>query len=88
MQIEVDETSVYDLGYNDIRLGSIVRREAALKIAATPDGWRGRTALLSVVEGLPKLSDRQNVGFTRWQIVIGTGVDKRVLKAVDMNAAT
>ena len=83
VSIEVDETSVYDPNQGN-RLGSIVRSGTILAIAATPESWRGGSHLVPLVEGLPDLAERAGAGFTRWQIVIGEGTDKRVLKTMSV----
>ena len=86
--IEVDETSLYDPSYNSARLGSLVRSETRLGIAAKPEGgWRGGHTLIPLVEGLPAVPDDASAGFTRWQIVIGDGTEKRVLKTMSVEPA-
>lgn len=88
VQIEVDETSIYDTAYSDVRIGSLVRSGSTLSIAAKPEGWRGSHALFALVEGLPETVDGAGAGFTRWQIVIGAGIDKLILKAISVDPKT
>ena len=84
--VELDQTSLYDPGYNDVRLGSLIRSEDALSIASKQDGWMGRYQYKPVISGLPKIDDRHSAGFTRWQVTIGQDIDRRVLLTVDADA--
>lgn len=74
VRVEVDETSVSDSG----PLGSLIRKSTTLSIRAKRDGGFDDGATVVLHDGLADAGD-QRAGFARWQIVIGEGVDKRVL---------
>ncbi|RYG86338.1 MAG: hypothetical protein EON59_10230 [Alphaproteobacteria bacterium] len=85
--VEVDETSVYDTAYNDVRLGSMIRSGSRLSIAAKVEGWRGGVSLVTLADTLPQAGE-ESAGFTRWQIVIGSGIDKQVLKTISVDPSS
>ncbi|CAN5407436.1 hypothetical protein BH09PSE1_BH09PSE1_11320 [soil metagenome] len=81
--LQVDEASLHDLTRRDPPLGSIVRSGTALKIVTTLEGWQSQTSFTPVIEDLPDTGS-ERACFTRWQIVLGTGTDKRILKSIDV----
>lgn len=85
--IELDQSSLYDPSYNDVRLGSLIRTEDQLSIAALPERWMGRHYKVPLIGGLAPIGDRHSAAFSRWQITIGEGIDRRVLLTVDADAS-
>lgn len=84
--IELDPESICDIDGQHPRRGSLVRYADMLSVQAAFLGnnmshFGGPRALLS---GLPKCDVSQRACFSKWQIVLGQGDDKRVLHTVDV----
>lgn len=83
IEIEVDQTSIIDTN-GSIPFGAISRRGQSLSLYARNNN-SPRPVLVAVLNGtLPPVSAQQSVTFGRWQIVLGAGLDKRVLWTVDV----
>jgi hypothetical protein len=83
--IEVDETAVFDPNYGGSPLGSLVRQDTRLCICASEERSIGRGhATISLMDNLERAPERHRAGFLRWQIVIGRGIEKRVLQVIDV----
>ncbi|WP_066812723.1 hypothetical protein [Sphingomonas asaccharolytica] len=87
VRIEVDETSAFNPQEENV-LGAAIRKENQLAILTLHSANRGFQTrfLVPVVSDLPACAKRYSVGFRRWQIVLGEGLDKRVLKEVEAAA--
>jgi hypothetical protein len=85
IRIEVDETSVFNPNHLQPKLGTVVREGTQLVAKAKASSNRFFNGLESVVleDGLPPTSD-EAAGFLRWQIVLGSGREKRVLHEVSV----
>ena len=83
VSIEVDEATAFDAAYGRM-LGAAVRQADYLGIYATTDrSGGGRARVVPFATGLSKASDA-SVGFRSWQIVVGSGYEKRVLHSVQV----
>jgi hypothetical protein len=83
VSVEIDEKSLFDLDRFDPPLGALTRKSDVLSIAAMPhDGFR-TIRRIDLIRGLPTTGEDVQVGFTRWRIVVGIGMDKRELFVVD-----
>ncbi|EMS96063.1 hypothetical protein H009_19472 [Agrobacterium tumefaciens str. Cherry 2E-2-2] len=78
VRIEVDETSVFDAASQNAALGSLIRKSTTLGVRAKRERGFDDGATVTLHDGLADTGDLR-AGFQHWQIVIGTGVDKRVL---------
>lgn len=88
IRFEIDEAHLFDARSFPV-LGSLVRVGTELKICATPDGrFVGRHVRYTVLDGLPPCSDNENVGFPRWQIVVGESRNKQVLRSIEVQIPT
>lgn len=76
VRIEVDETSLFDPDYGS-PMGTVVRQETDLVVRARTENSFGQTAPVTLHGGLPACELK--AGFSQWQVVIGEGLDKRVL---------
>lgn len=77
VRIEVDEASAFNAQYEDVALGSVVRKECQLAIRARfPTAIR--PSYVTLHDDLPSAGSHQ-AGFKRWQIVLGEGPAKRIL---------
>lgn len=85
ISIEVDESAIFDPDMNDYRTGSVIRRAEQLNIVVIgEDGHRiKRQIQIPLMMGLPPTGENQRAGFSKWQIVVGTGQQKRVLWKTD-----
>jgi hypothetical protein len=77
VRIEVDETSLFDPDYEGLPVGSIVRAGTDLAVHARAESSAWQTLSVALHTGLAPTDLK--AGFGRWQIVVGTGTDKRVL---------
>jgi hypothetical protein len=82
--IELDEASVFDAEGYYPPLGTMVRKDETLTIVAKISEGIRSTGLTPVLTGLPPCREKMAAGFTRWQIVLGQGRAKRVLKTVEI----
>lgn len=82
LHIEVDEQSLVDPDQQLIPLGTLVREGSSLWIAARPPvaSVIGRY-LLPLSRDLPVGSPGIRLGFRRWQLVLGDGDDRRVVRS-------
>jgi hypothetical protein len=82
VQIEVDETSVFDPEHTWPKPGCVVRHRTQL--IAIPDlsfhSSRGMESVVLVEDLTPS---SKKAGFTRWQVLIGQGSSKRILHTVN-----
>jgi len=83
--IEVDETSIFDPRQLESKPGTVVRKGTQLIAQANQNSGRSFRKLAPVVleDGLPPISE-EGAGFLRWQIVLGSGRDKRVLHEISV----
>ncbi|MHB1057179.1 MAG: hypothetical protein ACYC0F_04750 [Rhodanobacter sp.] len=83
--IEVDETSVFDPRQFESKPGTVVRKGTQLIAQANQSSGRSFRKLASVVleDELPLISEEE-AGFLRWQIVIGSRREKRVLHEISI----
>lgn len=63
--------------------GTLVRADSKLLVSAREEHFSG-TYLVPLQDNLPGCSSRCSVGFSKWQITIGEGVNKRVLHTVSL----
>jgi hypothetical protein len=84
VRIDVDEATAFDPGYGK-PLGAVIRAGAALGVHAKTERSFGRGRTVSLVTDLPAI-DEGAVGYTKWQVVKETGVDKQVLFKVTVKS--
>ncbi|WP_156367867.1 hypothetical protein [Brevundimonas sp. Leaf363] len=65
----------------------MIRSGSRLSIAAKAEGWRGGVSLVTLADTLPQVGE-ESAGFTRWQIIIGSGIDKQVLKTISVDPSS
>jgi hypothetical protein len=82
--IEVDETCIIDLDRHDPPFGIVVRTQVELSIAGKMESGFRTARSLPLVQSLPEGAVNSHAGFCKWQIVVGSGTDKRVLKRIDI----
>lgn len=81
--VEVDENTAFDPEMTWPKLGCVVRQDdrlVAIAKASHPGTFHG-TQEIMLLDDLP--SGSQKVAFTRWQISLGKGIEKRILLVVD-----
>ncbi|MGC3996538.1 MAG: hypothetical protein QM767_02980, partial [Anaeromyxobacter sp.] len=74
VRVEVDETSITE----NTPLGAIIRMDTRLVVRATRDNSFDDGAVVTLQDGLVSTGGHQ-AAFVRWRIVIGDGMDKRIL---------
>jgi hypothetical protein len=84
IRIEVDEESLFDAD-NGIALGAAVRTDTRLIVRAKGERSLGQTTAITLHDKLETAGEHR-AGFTRWQIVVGRGQDKRILHTVNLSA--
>lgn len=57
-----------------------------MSICARTEQFLGGLVAVSLVSGLPPVL-HGSVGFTKWQVVLGVGSEKRILLKIDAQAA-
>lgn len=78
VRVEVDETSIFDPDYDGVPLGSIVRSDTRLIIRAQAEHTFGQATAITLHQDLAPTGDFK-AAFGQWQVVIGEGVERRVL---------
>lgn len=81
LRIELDEASAFDTRFERSPLGAAVRKGSELVICVKDR--RHGSANVTLELGLPQIEDYA-VGFKRWQLVLGEGVAKRVIRKFDL----
>lgn len=85
LRVEVDEGSVFNPAYEHAKPGSVIRRAGELVLRVASNTFEDRNFFVALESDLPALLDGAEVGFRRWQLVLGTGIEKRVLRVIDSN---
>lgn len=86
VRVEVDESTAFDPAYGNSPLGTVVRAATQLSVYAKTERSFGRHRVVPLVSNLPATYDG-GVGFTKWQIVLGAGPEKRLLLKIDVQTA-
>lgn len=86
VRVEVDESTAFDPGYGGPLLGAVVRVATELNIYAKTEQSFGWSRAVRLVSNLPATHDG-SVGFTKWQVVLGVGPEKRILHKIDVQTA-
>ena len=83
VRIEVDETSVFDPSRTEARPGTVIRH--GTQLVAKAKGLRAFSGVDSIIlkDGLAETSS-ESAGFSRWQVVLGVGPEKRMLCALSI----
>ncbi|KFA37684.1 hypothetical protein KWI_0103940 [Xanthomonas vasicola pv. vasculorum NCPPB 206] len=84
VRIEMDETSVFSPDYRQAALGNLIRKGTSLAICAKSREFRGQDFVI-VEDNLPSTGEI-SVGFTRWQVALGHGPEKKVLLKIGQSA--
>lgn len=82
VRIEVDEASLYNPDTHGHQPGVLVREGTKLIVRGTSQHSFGRSVPVTVKSGLPE--GKGSAAFTKWQVVVGQGDEKRVLHKVDL----
>lgn len=82
LRIELEETSAFDARHERPSLGCAVRRGSELAICTRQQDGTG-IAYIPLIAGLPSLGEYK-VGFARWQLVLGEGERKRIIRKFDL----
>jgi hypothetical protein len=85
VKIEVDETAVLNAENWRLPPGAMVRRGTELLVVAREDQGVSGAVQCPIVTGLPRCRENFAAGFARWQIVIGCGEERRILKVIDVS---
>lgn len=80
VRVEVDVATAFDASYTHLRPGAVLRLDTRLAVQAS--GFGGQ--LITLEGGLPATL-AGSVCFGRWQIVLGSGSEKRVLYVVSID---
>lgn len=86
VRVEVDELTAFDPAYGNSPLGTVVRAATQLSIYAKTERSFGRHGVVPLVSNLPATYNG-SVGFTKWQVVLGAGPEKRILLKIDVHTA-
>jgi hypothetical protein len=80
--IELDHKSLFDAEGTYPPAGSMLRRGSELLLVARTERGLRTTAAINVLKDLPPSRDTLATGFLCWQIVLGEGLGKRILKVI------
>jgi len=79
VRVEVDPASLYNGDHFGGGLGSVIRVDTRLVVKAKSERFFGDGVNVTLHDNLKTCAEGYTAGFTHWQIVVGTGQDKRVL---------
>lgn len=82
IKIEIDITSAINPGPQSAPTGALIRKGSQLDVVGFSDKGTGRHNA-QLLAGLSSVSDDKSVGFTRWSLVVGSGLNKRQILQVD-----
>lgn len=77
-RVEVDQDSIFDPDAHGAPIGSAIRSDTRLLVTAKREHSYGQLTAVTVAEGLAPTGVLR-AGFSRWQVVIGNDLNKRVL---------
>lgn len=86
VRIEVDVTSVFDPSHLHPRLGTVVRKGTQLVAQARASSIQSLSESIVLEDNLSPAS-ADGAGFLRWQVVLGSGREKRVLHDISIKGA-
>ncbi len=84
VKLEVDETSIVDQDQSSVLLGCLVREGPQLSIAARQERGLRDGLMTRLMVDLAPTREGMEAAFSRWQIVLGDGIAKRVIKTIDV----
>lgn len=86
IELLVDHTSLFDPDDERVSLGFALRGGTYLAITAkSADRYGFHDAIrIKLRDDLPKSPSELKAGFLRWQIVLGGGIERRVLFEIDL----
>lgn len=84
VRVEVDETSLLNANYFHARAGSLLRKGPSLSLQALNTQHHSGLLMPIVIEDGLIDTGEESVSFSKWQVVIGTGSEKRILYRVDV----
>lgn len=82
LRIELDETSAFDARYERPPLGAAMRKASELVICTKQQNGLG-TAHIALINDLPSIGEHR-VAFSRWHLVLGDHIEKRVIRKFDL----
>lgn len=82
LSVEVDDSSAFNLNYENGALGTAVRKGTELSISVKGQGRSG-CSYVTLVTDLPSIGGYK-VGFRRWQLVLGERSQKRIIREFDV----
>ena len=78
--IELDEDSLFDPGSGNVPIGSLVRVDNCLRICVRPlESRMVLKSYITIINDLSPCAIGYSAGFRKWQIVLGEGLEKRIL---------
>lgn len=86
MELIVDRANLFSPDDERVPLGSVVRGGTYLAITAKSGDRRGfQDAIrINLRDDLPKSPSNLTAGFLHWQLVLGSGQERRVLFEMDL----
>lgn len=78
VRVEVDPESAYSPSLVDTKLGSALRTGTQLALVAKAGSILNRWAPITLEDELPAAT-AETAGFSRWQVVLGSGEHRRIL---------
>jgi len=83
VRVEVDGGSVFSPAFEHAKPGAVIRRASELVLRVAPASFEDRNFFVALESDLPALLNGAEVGFRRWQLVLGKGTEKRVIRVFD-----
>lgn len=82
VSIMVDPDSVFDSAQTTGKLGSFVRRGTQAGIMVRPEGMMRGMQFLPLIDGLRDNTGGLEVGFSTWELMVGSGQERQPLFSV------
>jgi hypothetical protein len=83
VRVEVDEATLFEPSRLDAPFGSIIRLDTRLVVRARRERSFGDATHVTLQDNLASAGELR-AGFTKWQVIIGEGVSKRILWSTEM----
>jgi len=87
VRIEVDEKSAFEPSNQAAMPGAVICKGSGLVLNARVEGWRPVKWPITLVKGAGLVA-RTSVGFSKWNVVLGVGSEKRILFEVSITESS
>jgi hypothetical protein len=88
LQIEIDLSSAFEIGFNPAQPGCLIRDSDKLYVAGAvrQQGYSRQTSLFSLIKGLEVSGLKERIGFSKWRVKVGDDDKRDIFLDIDLSA--